>query len=187
MFEFTAELSPWIRVERTGETSLDKLSLIPFSKLLHGPAPKPLQFSDIEFWPLASSPKYPDAQWLKSVEQRIVASVPPPGYEVENDGTWLSQSVANAAVDFLGKVADSFTNEPYLYSSPSGDLVAEFQESKGRLTCIISPDSATIFAMIAEKPVTKTYSPVDWTMNRMKPLLDQILTTPESKNGTVGR
>jgi hypothetical protein len=87
------------------------------------------------------------AGWLSAVKRRIASSVMPPGREAENQGQWLPEETVQAALLFFETVSDMLPGEPYIYSSKTKDLVAEFKTAQGRLTAIISPDFVRTFAL----------------------------------------
>ena len=90
--------------------------------------------------------------WLEKTRAAIQNSLAP-SPQVVGDGRWLSQTVVNAATDFLDATADVLPGEPYIYSSREGDLVAEFEAEHGTLTSIVSPDFVLLFAVIDGTPV----------------------------------
>lgn len=97
-------------------------------------------------------------EWLSTVQSRINKSIVPGGL-VENDGRWLSQQTAVAAIDFFNATADLLPGEPFIYSSLEGDLIAEFTGERGVLTAIISPNFTVLFAASqAENPIRKVVS-----------------------------
>ncbi|MGA2833525.1 MAG: hypothetical protein ABSE55_10690 [Terracidiphilus sp.] len=74
-------------------------------------------------------------------------------------GRWLSQATAIAALKFFEAASDLLPGEPYIYGSPLGDLIAEFDGEKGTLTSIIGPNTTLLFAIIGGTPIKKTIRP----------------------------
>jgi hypothetical protein len=72
-----------------------------------------------------------------------------------NDGCWLSRDVADAANAFFQKTADLLPEEPFIYSSQRGDLVAEFKAERGTMTSIVSPTFVVLFAVIDGMPLER--------------------------------
>jgi hypothetical protein len=172
MVVLTADLSPWIRIERTAD-SFEKS--LPFrAPSQEDPAP-PTPAVALKFDPPMPYMELSNAPWLQAVQQRIVASVPPTGYSIEQDGTWVSQEVANAAVQFFGSFPETFSIEPYLYCAPSGDLVAEFDGARNKLTCLVSPDSVTVYSYssIDEKLTPRKLPRADWSAEQIGLLITQ--------------
>ena len=171
MVELTADfLSPWIGIDRTAETatarvpSQAELHQVQMPSAVMGTSPVGLD-QLLPFMEFANAP------WLPAVQQRIFASVPPAGYEVDQDGTWVSQKVATAAVQFLSKFPDAFPIEPYLYCASSGDLVAEFQGTNNKLTCLISPDFVTAYSYREGELTPKRLPHHLWSAEQMKLLI----------------
>jgi hypothetical protein len=86
--------------------------------------------------------------WLDRVQKSIQKSVVFDIRGVQNDGSWVTQGVANAATDFLSEAADFLPGEPILYSSRDGSLVAEFPFSGGTLTSVVSTEHIVLFASV---------------------------------------
>jgi hypothetical protein len=93
--------------------------------------------------------------WLKKVQERIQNSVIPSAV-TENDGHWLSQQTAEEASDFFNKTADLLPEEPFIYGTKSGDLIAEFNGPLGNLTSIVSPTCIVLFAAVGDQPPVET-------------------------------
>lgn len=98
-----------------------------------------------------------DASWLPIVEQRIKASVTPEGCPEQTNGAWLKTKVGSAAVDFFRSMSTALPGEPYIYASRAGDLVAEFVESCGKMTCIVAPNVVYVFAATGDETVQKKF------------------------------
>ncbi|HZS88292.1 MAG TPA: hypothetical protein VFE42_12530 [Chloroflexota bacterium] len=107
----------------------------------------------------------PSAEWLAVVRRRINDSILPQDFAGENDGRWLSEDAARAAVAFFEATSDVLPAEPYIYSSRRGDLVAEFKADRGTLTSIVSPTFVLLFAVIDGVPVEKRLPLTDNTMS----------------------
>jgi hypothetical protein len=71
----------------------------------------------------------------------------------KGDGRWLGRDVYLAANSFFQITSDLLPAEPHLSSSAEGDLVAEFASSVGRMTLIVTRDSAFAFAVVGGKPL----------------------------------
>jgi hypothetical protein len=94
--------------------------------------------------------------WLPSVERRIRQSVAPSTRAALDRGKWLTFEAADAAAGFLDKTADLLPNEPFIYASNDGDLIAEFEGKHGTLTAVVSPGLLILFASVGSVPVQKT-------------------------------
>jgi hypothetical protein len=75
------------------------------------------------------------------------------------NGRWLPQATAIAALKFFEAASDLLPGEPYIYGSPLGDLIAEFEGEKGTLTSVIGPNITLLFAIIGGIPIKRTVSP----------------------------
>jgi uncharacterized protein YgbK (DUF1537 family) len=72
-----------------------------------------------------------------------------------NDGRWVAQDIADAADEFFQDTADLLPEEPVLYASRQGDLVAEFKGDHGTMTSIISHTFVLLFAVIDGKSMER--------------------------------
>jgi hypothetical protein len=185
MLNSTAEPTQWIRLDKTSRASFE-CERTAEAKMATPPpearTDQPLFVID----PQPFGPQPPGAQWLGAVQQKIAASTIPPGYEQAESGNWLSQEVATAALAFIAKASNEFTVAPYLYGSPSGDLAAEFVDSKSRSTFIISPDSVTAFAVVEGKPILKNRPLRYWSTNQLRIWRDRIQAPLSGKrNGPI--
>jgi hypothetical protein len=91
------------------------------------------------------------APWLAIVERRIRDSVLPRERAAENDGRWLSQEVANSAIQFFQQASGVLPSEPFIYSSTSGDLVAEFKTIRGVLTSVVTQSKVLAVVMVNDQ------------------------------------
>jgi hypothetical protein len=98
-----------------------------------------------------SGPTPVSANWLAAVERRIRDSVVPQEHAADNDGRWLSQEVANSAIQFFQQASGVLPSEPYIYSSTSGDLVAEFKTRYGVLTSVVTMSKVLAVAMVNDQ------------------------------------
>lgn len=99
----------------------------------------------------------PGATWFRQVEKRISeSSTPDPN--LARGGRWLPQATAIAALRFFEATSDLLPGEPYIYGSPLGDLVAEFDGEKGTLTGVIGPNFTLLFAIVGGTPIKMTVS-----------------------------
>ncbi len=85
--------------------------------------------------------------WFYRVQARITRSIIPQGAEAEDDGRWIRQDIADAAVSFFEIASDVLPNEPYIYSSGKGDLIAEYKAAHGTMTNIIKRTQLIAFAV----------------------------------------
>jgi hypothetical protein len=92
------------------------------------------------------------ADWLATVERRIRNSIVPTEHAGENDGRWLRYEVANAAIQFFRQASSLLPGEPFIYSSTSGDLVAEFKSTYGLMTSVVTADKVLAVAMVHGHP-----------------------------------
>ncbi len=90
--------------------------------------------------------------WLSVVESRIRDSVKPDEYEIENSAEWLTADAAHAAIAFFSSGAEALPNEPHIYATNKGDLVAEFQTPQGNMTSVVSKDETILFAVLESDP-----------------------------------
>lgn len=189
MFAATAELAPWIRLEKTSRTHFENEEKVASKSKTQ----LPTMTMQIDSWsvldvgPQAYGAALPGAQWFQVIQQKIAASTIPPGYEPGDPESWLSQQLAVAALTFLSKSSYEFALAPYLYSSSSGELVAEFAEGEAMSTFIISPDSVTAFSVVGGKPILKKRSLKDWSVNRLRFWHEKTLAPPSGKmHGQMG-
>lgn len=183
----TAELSPWIRFDKTSQTHFENEVVAGVKANAQARTLQTNPESAFEFGRQADSMELPVAQWFRAVQHKIAASTIPSGYEPGDTGSWLSQQVAAAALPFLAKSSYEFELAPYLYSSPSGELVAEFEVGQGTTTFIISPDSVTAFSVIEGKPVFKKRALRYWSPNQIRIWREKISARPSGKkHGPMG-
>ncbi len=107
---------------------------------------------------LIYQPSQVQPAWLQVTKQRIRESITSIDRADINDGRWLTQDIADAALDFFAKTADLLPNEPSMYSSRKGDLVAEFKAEKGHLTSIVTPTCVVLYAVVDGEPIEKRIS-----------------------------
>lgn len=107
----------------------------------------------------------PIADWLAAVRRRINDSILPHDFVGDNDGRWLTEDVARAAVAYFEETSDLLPAEPYIYSSRRGDLVAEFTADHGTLTSIVTPTYVLLFAVIDGAPIEKRLPLAGTTMS----------------------
>jgi len=101
-------------------------------------------------------PRPAPAAWLQAVERRIRNSVLPLGREHENDGRWLRSEIATAATAFFEMVSDVLPGEPHIYSSLSGDLIAEFTGPRGVMNAVISSKLFLALAVVDDEAPEET-------------------------------
>jgi hypothetical protein len=111
-------------------------------------------------WGANSSPlpRPPGASWFRKVEKRIANSSATSPDSLRS-GRWLPQATAIAAIKFFEVTSDLLPGEPYIYGSPAGDLVAEFDGEKGTLTGVIGPGLTLLYAFVGGIPIKRTISP----------------------------
>ncbi len=119
-------------------------------------------------WPIQPS-------WLIETEGRIRKSIAPSD-QVVNDGHWLSEDVAKAAMGFLEATADLLPGEPFIYSSRKGDLVAEFKAGRGTLTSVVSPHFAVLFAVVDGESVEQVVSNGEDVREAVRKMANVLLT-----------
>jgi hypothetical protein len=106
----------------------------------------------------SNEPRPPGASWFRLVERRISeSSTQDPN--LAGNGHWLPQATAIAALKFFEAASDLLPGEPYIYGSPLGDLVAEFDGEKGTLTSVIGPNVTLLYAIIGGIPIKRTVHP----------------------------
>jgi hypothetical protein len=105
------------------------------------------------------SPSRIKPQWLATVQERMYSSIVPKDKELENDGRWLRYGVAEIASAFFQMTSDLLPSEPHIYGSQIGDLVAEFEDTHGTMTSIITPTSVILFAVVDGVPIEKRLVP----------------------------
>jgi hypothetical protein len=119
--------------------------------------------------------------WAGQVERRIRDSVRREGRQRgENDGRWIGQDVADAAVEVVRQAADLIPSEPFIYASKKGDLVFEASGDRGSLTMIVGPTFALFFAVIDEQSETRRADlTIGWPARLRKELqeLSELLRT----------
>jgi hypothetical protein len=125
--------------------------------------------------------------WLGRLERRIRDSVRRGGQEGENDGRWISQGVADAAIEVLRVAADLLPAEPFIYASKKGDLVFEASGARGPLTLIVSPAFALFFAVVDEQPESRRVDlTIGWSARLRKELQELSAMLRTGLHGAVG-
>lgn len=125
-------------------------------------------------------PQPTPARWLADVERRIRDSIVPENHIDDNDGRWINLDVANSAIQFFRQASELLPGEPFIYSSGSGDLVAEFKARFGMMTSVVMTDK--FLAMVVmdgqSEPITvKLGSATESELKReLKPLTDFLTT-----------
>jgi len=102
--------------------------------------------------PMNSGPTPVPTKWLGAVQRIVQNSI---GGEKEldrNDGRWLTEEAASAAMKFFEFAADALPGEPFIYKSISGDLVSEFKTKYGMLTGVISGTQLMLYPVVQGKP-----------------------------------
>jgi hypothetical protein len=126
----------------------------------------------------------PGASWFRLVERRISeSSTRDPN--LARSGRWLPQATAIAALRFFEAASDLLPGEPYIYGSPLGDLVAEFDGKKGTLTSVIGPNVTLLFAIIGGIPIKKTISPEGGERELRSELKELAESLRTGKHGTL--
>lgn len=105
--------------------------------------------------------------WLPKVEEAINASVPDEIVE-ENDGQWLDADSAYNAKHFFQTAADLLPGEPYIYGTPLGDFVAEFESGSVRLTSVVSPKNTLLVGVCRANPKEPVQSTIPRGSNRLR-------------------
>jgi len=124
--------------------------------------------------------------WLQNIERRIRNSVVPVGKEHENDGRWLSSEMATAATAFFQLASDVLPGEPHIYSSLSGELIAESKTRHGVMNAVISPRTFVALPVIDGDPQETTR--IEWTAANPARLRDTLKQISEKlRNGEHGR
>lgn len=160
MFSLTAAGSASIRLnDATIRPLLDLASVLSDAvriELYHEKLqrPKPQLSDKVAIYRLDPVPP----TWLENTQRAIRESRAPSDSEATGDGRWLSQSVANAAHDFFENTGDLLPDEPYIYSSRQGDLVAEFKAQHGSLTAIVASTFVLLFAVVDGQPFERRVS-----------------------------
>jgi hypothetical protein len=116
----------------------------------------------------------PASEWLETIQERVRNSIMPIGDEAENDGRWLTQDIADAALEFFQTTSDLLPIEPYIYSSKKGDLVAEFEDKHGNMTCIVSPEFTLLFAVIDGVSIEKRLFPTKNSLGDLRAEVQQL-------------
>lgn len=97
---------------------------------------------------MVTGPQPVPAAWLADVERRIRNSVVPTEHVLDNDGRWISLEVANSAIQFFRQASAVLPGEPFIYSSNSGDLVAEFKALHGLMTSVVTVGKLMAVAIV---------------------------------------
>jgi hypothetical protein len=118
------------------------------------------------------------AQWLGDVERRIRNSIVPAERAQENDGRWISLEVANSAIQFFRQASTVLPGEPFIYSSNSGDLVAEFKALHGLMTSVVTAGKLMAVAIVdgqtEEVNVDLTTATESELRRELKPIADYL-------------
>ncbi len=86
--------------------------------------------------------------WLADVENRIQNSI---GQDTAPSSEWLTPDAGKAALHFLQYAGDLLPCEPHIYGTREGNLVAEFETQRLRMTVIVTPDGTTLFGYRRDK------------------------------------
>lgn len=124
------------------------------------------------------------APWLGAVQRRLNASIGIEGSTI--DGTWLPEDVVTAANTFFNATSYLFPSEPYIYSSRVGNLVAEFESNLGRMTLILSKDSALALASVGPEKIQKRIDFASATPARLRSDVSGITDRLRTSHGSVG-
>ena len=86
------------------------------------------------------------APWLPDIEKQIRDSTSSSdSINNENDGSEIAEPIFQAAIGFFQVISNLFNNEPYIYSSRKGDLIAEFEIPGANMTSIIGSSFILLF------------------------------------------
>ncbi len=77
------------------------------------------------------------AAWLATTLSSIRASVDDGVEAEENDGSYISSKIADRAVAIFEAASHVLPGEPYLYTTATGNLVAEFQQTEKSRTIVV--------------------------------------------------
>jgi hypothetical protein len=124
------------------------------------------------------------ASWLGAVQRRLNASIGIEG--TISDGTWLPRDVVTAANNFFDATSSLLPSEPYLYSSRAGNLVAEFENKLGRMTLILSKDTAVALASVGKERIQKRIDLAGVTPARLRSDISGITDRLRTTHGSVG-
>lgn len=126
----------------------------------------------------------PGAPWFRQVERRIAeSSTPDPN--LARGSRWLSQATAIAALRFFEMTSDLLPGEPYIYGSPMGDLIAEFDGEKGTLTSVIGPSFTLLYAIVSGIPIKRKISPESGERELRSELKELAESLRTGKNGAL--
>jgi hypothetical protein len=186
MFNSTAELPSWLKLDKTSRTQFETIKEMENAPEEQNQNQETMSALSPDFYLQKQGMEIDGSHWFRAIQQKIAVSTIPSGYEVEEDGSWIRQNVAATALIFLAKSSNEFFATPYLYSSPSGDLVAEFEENDIKSTFIISADNITAFAMVGGKPIFKIKPALFWSPNQIKIWHEKITVLAQGKkNGQL--
>jgi hypothetical protein len=125
------------------------------------------------------------APWLGAVQRRLNASIRIDGSAEMPEGPWLSKEVVGSANVFFDATSNLLPSEPYLYGLPTGELVAEFDSNAGRMTLIVSKDTATALATVEGDVVHKSIKLVANTPAAMRSELSAVVSRLRIKQDGV--
>jgi hypothetical protein len=106
--------------------------------------------------------------WLSKVEAAISTSVPEDIEAEDNEGQWLDADSAFNAINFLQNTADLLPGAPFIYGTPLGDFVAEFENGIAKLTSVVSAQSTLLVGVCVANPKESVQSRIPRGSNRLR-------------------
>lgn len=134
------------------------------------------------------SPSASMPSWFEKVQCAIHTSISE-GLSAEqaSEGGSLRPDVAEAAVDFFERTADLFGDEPYLYPSHDGELIAEIATERGRLTSIVSASWVLLFGARDGVTFERRVANSHLLRTEVQRLIKQLETVPHGNLETEAR
>jgi hypothetical protein len=126
--------------------------------------------------------------WLEKVQAAIRDSVAEGiDNQLTGDAGRITPDAARAAVDFFERTADLFSDEPHLYPSLEGDLIAEIGSKKGRLTTIVSGSTIILFGAAEGLTFERQVSDARLLRSEVQRVIKRLDTIPHGNVETEAR
>ena len=106
--------------------------------------------------------------WLALVERRINDSIMPSSAKDTPSEEWLSPEAGGAALSFFRNACDLLPGEPHIYGTGDGDLIAEFETSRARLTSIVARNCTILFGYRSDADDAPTEIEIRKGSNRLR-------------------
>lgn len=158
-----------------------------YRRLYMRPTPRPSDNKPEAAIHVLSPPSQP--VWLEKVQTAIRTSAVKgaQGQQGDIEAGRIRPEVAEAAVDFFDRTADLFAQEPYLYPSHEGDLIAEIKAKKGRVTSIVSGSTVILFGAVEGMTFERQVGDARLLRSEVQRVIKRLDTAPHGNVETEAR